>query len=135
MLRESSYCEILATREPPVTPEYRIFRETASHHPEPSPYNYTTVFRRRHCISSEGALGLVGLPTLEENSALLSAVETQIQLDPQIFQVFLSALNEDPSKQLLVESMQSKYEITSLPEANPGFSKLRREWCMVTERA
>ena len=77
----------------------------------------------------------MGLPTLEENSALLSAVETQIQLDPQIFQVFLSALNEDPSKQLLVESMQSKYKITSLPEADPGFSKPRREWCMVTERA
>ena len=77
----------------------------------------------------------MGLPTLEENSALLSAVETQIQLDPQIFLVFLSALNEDPSKQLLVESMQSKYKITSLPEADPGFSKPRREWCMVTERA
>ena len=78
--------------------------------------------------------GNITLFMLRESS-YCEILATQIQLDPQIFQVFLSALNEDPSKQLLVESMQSKYEITSLPEANPEFSKLRREWCMVTERA
>ena len=50
----------------------------------------------------------VGLSTLEKNGVLLSAVEMQIQTDPRMFYEFLSALNEDPTMQSLVESMQSK---------------------------
>ena len=54
-------------------------------------------------------MSVMGLFTLEKNDVLLSAVEKQIQLDPETFHVFESALNEDPSMQSLVESMQSKF--------------------------
>ena len=44
-----------------------------------------------------------------KNNTLLSAVEVQIQTNQRMLCVFLSALNEDPSMQSLVESMESDY--------------------------
>ena len=48
---------------------------------------------------------VLGLSRLEKNSALLSAVEMQIQTNPCALRVFLSALDEDPSLRSLVESI------------------------------
>ena len=50
-----------------------------------------------------------GLSTLEKSNALLIAVEKKIRLNPKTFHEFLSGLKEDPSMQLLVERMESKY--------------------------
>ena len=50
----------------------------------------------------------LSLSRLEKNNALLNVVEMQLQTNPSVLCVFLSALNEDPSMQSLVEGMQSK---------------------------
>ena len=72
----------------------------------------------------------VGLSTLEKNGVLLSAVEMQLRTDPMMFYEFLSALNEDPSMQALVESMQSKCFIGKKHKFSPlsdlGFEKRRQ---------
>jgi len=49
-----------------------------------------------------------GQPRFKNTHMLLSAVKGRIQTDPTTFQVFLSALKEDPSLQSLVESMEGK---------------------------
>ena len=54
-------------------------------------------------------MSMLGLSRLEKNNVLLSAVEMQIQTDPSVLHVFLSALKEDPSMQSLAGSMQSKF--------------------------
>ena len=53
-------------------------------------------------------MSVMGVSRLVKNNELLSAVEMQIQTDPNTFYVFLSALNEDPAIQSLVGSMKSK---------------------------
>ena len=53
-------------------------------------------------------MSVSGVPRLDKNNILLSAVEVNIQTDPNTFQMFLSALNKDPSMRFLVESMNSK---------------------------
>ena len=52
-------------------------------------------------------MSVLGLSRVYRNNALLSAVEMEIRTDPRMFSEFLSALNEDPSMQSLVGSMQS----------------------------
>ena len=71
---------------------------------------------RKAIISSVvmGQMSVVGLSTRQKNSALLSAVEKQIQVVPQAFHEFLSALNEEPYMQSLVESMQSSLQYVTV---------------------
>ena len=52
-------------------------------------------------------------PVAEKNSALLSAVETQIRTNSQAFYEFISALNEDITMRFLVESIRSKCSTVS----------------------
>ena len=101
----------MATLESPETPECRVFREhynrLVQSIQDPLPLA-TLLFSEDAIIAVVKEMSVLGLSTLEKNDVLLSAVEKQIQLDPETFHVFVSALNEDPSMQLLVESMQSK---------------------------
>jgi len=54
-------------------------------------------------------MSLSGVPRLDKNNTLLSAVEVQIETDPMsTFHVVLSALKEDPSLWSLVQSMEGK---------------------------
>jgi len=53
-------------------------------------------------------MSVSGVPRLDKNNTLLSAVEGHIQTDPTTFDVFMSALKEDPSLQSLVENMEGK---------------------------
>ena len=96
------------------TPEYRTFREHYDrlYHAIQDPLSLATQLFASNIITSEvkGKMNIVGLSTLEKNSLLLSAVEMQIQTNPSVYHVFLSALKEDPSMQSLVEGMQSKCE-------------------------
>ena len=94
------------------TPEYRTFREHYDrlYHAIQDPPSLATRLFTRSIITSAviGRMIAVGLSTLEKNIVILSAVEMQIQTNPRMFNVFLSALSEDPSMQTLVESMESK---------------------------
>ena len=106
---------VMATRDPPETSEYRIFRERydilIQSIKDPLPLA-TRLFTQGVVTSAvKEHMSVVGLSTLDKSNVLLGAVEKQIQSDPQKFHVFLSVLNEDPSVQLLVESMQSKHLI------------------------
>ena len=103
--------------QPQETPEYRTFREhydrlvTAILDPL---LLATRLFARSIIDSSvKEEMSVLGLSRVYRNNALLSAVEMQIQTDPRMFSEFLSALNEDPSMQSLVGSMQSKCFICS----------------------
>ena len=102
---------IMATLESPETPECRVFREhynrLVQSIQDPLPLA-TLLFSEDAIIAVVKEMSVLGLSTLEKNDVLLSAVEKQIRLDPETFHVFVSALNEDPSMQSLVESMQSK---------------------------
>ena len=98
--------------QPQETPEYRTFREyydrlvTAIQDPLPLA---TRLFARS--IIDATLLQFVNVPALppfHKTNTLLTAVLGKIQTDPSTFNVFLSALKEDPSMQSLVESMQSK---------------------------
>ena len=51
----------------------------------------------------------LGFTTFQNTTTLLTAVLGRIQADPRMFHEFLSALNEDPSMQSQVKSMQSKW--------------------------
>ena len=105
----------MATHEPQETLEYRIFRDHNDRliHSIQDPLPLATRLFIQGVIkyTEKEHMSVFGLSTLDKNSALLSAVKIQIQLDPKIFYVFLSSLNEDPSLQslALVESMQSKF--------------------------
>ena len=68
-------------------------------------------------------MSVLGLSRVYKNNTLLSAVELQIRTDQRMFGVFLSALNEDPAMQSLVESMESKcftwkYRIPPTPKTD-----------------
>ena len=98
--------------QPQETPEYRILREhydllvTAISDPLPLA---TRLFARS--IIDPTLLQQVNVPALppfQKANTLLTAVLGKLQTDPRMFGVFLSAMNEDPSMQSLVESMQSK---------------------------
>ena len=94
------------------TPEYRIFREHYDRLVTAilDPLLLATRLFARNIIDStvKEQMSVLGLSRVYKNNALLSAVELQVQTDQRMFDVFLSALNEDPSMQSLVESMQSK---------------------------
>ena len=94
------------------TPEYRTFREhydrLVSSISDPLPLA-TRLFSRS--IIDSTLLQRVHLPvfsTFHNTCTLLTAVLGKIQNDPSTFCVFLSALNEDPSMQVMVQSMKSK---------------------------
>ena len=96
--------------QPQETPEYRVFREhydrlvTAISDPL---LLATRLFSRS--IIDYALLQRVTMPTftsLQNTITLLTAVLGKIQSDPSTFSAFFSALNEDPSMQLLLESMQ-----------------------------
>lgn len=53
-------------------------------------------------------MNVPGVARLEKNGKLLNAVETQIRTNPSAFQLLMSALEEDPSMQSVVESMKGK---------------------------
>ena len=99
--------------QPQETPEYRTFREHYDrlYHAIQDPLSLATRLFTRSIITSavKGKMVAMGLSTLEKNSLLLNAVEMQLRTYPKMFHEFLSALNEDPSMQSLVESMQSKF--------------------------
>lgn len=103
----------MATIQPQESLEYRIFREyygrLVQSIQDPLPLATRLFIQGVIKSAVQEHMSVLGLSTLDKNSALLSAVEIQIHLDPKIFYAFLSALNDNPSLQLLVESMESKF--------------------------
>ena len=87
------------------SPEYSTFREHYDrlYRAIQDPLSLAAQLFSKGIISSavKERMAILGLSGLEKNNALLSAVEKQIQLDPETFYVLVSALNEDPSMQLL----------------------------------
>lgn len=98
--------------QPRETPEYRIFREHYDRLVTAilDPLLLATRLFARNIIDStvKEEMSVLGLSRVYRNNALLSAVELQIRTDQRMFGVFLSALNEDPAMQSLVENMESK---------------------------
>ena len=104
---------IMATNsKPEETLEYRTFREhydrlvNAIHDPVPLA---ARLFARSIIDSTLlQRVSIPALPPFQNTNTLLIAVLGKIQTDPSTLCTFLSVLNEDPSMQSLVESMQSK---------------------------
>ena len=98
--------------QPQETPEYRTFREHYARlvHAIQNPLSLATHLFSRNIINSSilQRVNTLGFTTFQNTTTLLTAVLGKIQADPKMFGVFLSALKEDPSMQLLVESMESK---------------------------
>ena len=98
--------------QPQETPEYRTFREHYArlYHAIQNPLSLATQLFTKSIIDSSllQQMSTLGFTTFQNTNTLLSAVLGKIQTDPSVFVVFLSALKEDPSMQLLVESMESK---------------------------
>ena len=98
--------------QPQETPEYRTFREHYDRlvHAIQDPLPLATRLFTRSIIDPTllQRVNVPALPPFQNTITLLSAVLGKIQTDPRMFGVFLSALNEDPSMQSLVESMESK---------------------------
>ena len=111
--QSSSLCETMATREPQESTEYRRFQEHYAGlvHSIQEPLYMGILLYSRGIITSEvrDYTSMATLTKLEKNNALLSAVEKQVHHDPQIFYMFVSALNEVPYLSPMVESMQSKF--------------------------
>ena len=98
--------------QPQETPEYRAFRVHYDRlvHAIQDPLPLATRLFTQGIITYEvkDRVHILGLSKLEKTDKLLSAIEGQIRSDRNMFQNFLSALNENPSMHPLVESMQSK---------------------------
>ena len=98
--------------QPQETPEYRLFREHYSklYHAIQDPLSLATQLFTRSVIDSSllQRVNTLGFTTFQNTTTLLTVVLGKIQTDPKMFHEFMSALNEDPSMQSLVESMQSK---------------------------
>ena len=98
--------------QPQETPDYRTFREHYSGLvaaiQDPLPLA-TRLFARSiiDCTLLQ-RMNTLGFTTFQNTNTLLSTVLGKIQTNPSAFGEFLLALNEDPSMQSLVESMQSK---------------------------
>ena len=94
------------------TPEYGIFRAHYASlvHAIQDPLPLAIHLFSKGIIPSalKENMSMLGLSRLDKNNTLLSAVEFQIQANPSTLHAFLSALNEDPSMQSLVECMKSK---------------------------
>ena len=99
--------------QPQETPEYRTFREHYYRLMQAiqDPLSLAAQLYSQGIIASavKEQMSVLGLSRLEKNNVLLNAVEMQIQTDPSVLHIFLATLNEDPSVQSLVESMQSKF--------------------------
>ena len=111
--------------QPQETPEYRTLREhydrLVNGISEPLPLAARLFARSIIDSTLLQRVNVPALPSFQNTSTLLSAVSGKIQTDPSAFGVFLSALNEDPSMQSLVESMESKCFICA--DVNfPGFA-------------
>ena len=98
--------------QPQETPEYRAFREQYYRLMQAiqDPLSLAAQLYSQGIIASavKEQMSVLGLSRLEKNNVLLNAVEMQIQTDPSVLHVLLATLNEDPSVQSLMESMQSK---------------------------
>ena len=98
--------------QPQETPEYRTFREHYARlvHAIQNPLSLATHLFTRSVIDSSilQRVNTLGFTTFQNTTTLLTAVLGKIQTHPRMFSVFLLALKEDPSMQLLVESMESK---------------------------
>ena len=96
--------------QPQETPEYCIFREHYDRlvHAIQDPLPLATRLFARSIIDATllQRVNVPALPPFQNTITLLSAVLGKIQTDPRMFDVFLSALNEDPSMRPLVESMR-----------------------------
>jgi len=96
--------------QPQETPEYRTFRVHYDRlvHAIQDPLPLAARLFARSIIDSTLLQCMIvpALPPFQKTNTLLTAVLGKIQTDPRMFSVFLSALNEDPSMQSLVESMQ-----------------------------
>ena len=111
--------------QPQEIPEYRTLREhydrLVNAISEPLPLAARLFARSIIDSTLLQRVNVPALPSFQNTSTLLSAVLGKIQSDPSVFGVFLSALNEDPSMQSLVESMESKCFICA--DVNlPGFA-------------
>ena len=98
--------------QPQETPEYRTVRDHYDrlYHAIQDPLSLATQLFTRSVVDSSvlQRVNTLGFTTFQDTNTLLTAVLGKIQTDPRMFGVFLSALNEDPSMQSLVESMESK---------------------------
>ena len=98
--------------QPQETPEYRTFKEHYARlvYAIQNPLSLGTQLFTRGIIDSLllQRVNTLGFTTFQNTTTLLTAVLGKIQADPRMFHEFLSALNEDPSMQLQVKSMQSK---------------------------
>ena len=100
-------------------PEYRTFREhydrLVSSIADPLPLAARLFSRSIIDSTLLQRVNIPGCTTLQNTNTLLTAVLGKIKTDPSAFCVFLSALNEDPSMQVMVESMRSKLWMHMLP--------------------
>ena len=100
-------------------PEYHTFREYYDRlvHAIQDPLHLAARLFIRNIIDSTLLQCMIvpALPPFDKTNTLLTAVLGKVQTDPRMFGVFLSALNEDPSMQSLVESMQGKCFIDKFP--------------------
>ena len=94
------------------TPECRTFREhyDSLYRLIQEPLSLATRMYSQGIIASavKEQMSSLSLSRLEKNNALLNVVEMQLQTNPSVLHVFLSALKEDPSMLSLVGSMESK---------------------------
>ena len=94
------------------TPEYRTFREHYARlvHAIQDPLPLAARLFARSIIDPIvlQRVNVPALPPFQNTITLLTAVLGKIQTDPSTFNAFLSALNEDPTMQSLVESIESK---------------------------
>ena len=94
------------------TPEYQTFREHYDRlvHAIQDPLPLAARLFARSIIDPIllQRVNVPALPPFQNTITLLTAVLGKIQTDPSTFNAFLSALNEDPTMQSLVESIESK---------------------------
>ena len=93
------------------SPEYRTFREHYSrlHRAIQDPLSLATRLFTQGIIPSavKENMSVRMFSRLEKNGALLSAVEMQVRTKLNVYHDFLLTIQDEPSMQSLVESMQS----------------------------
>ena len=98
--------------EPQETQEYCIFRAHYDrlYHTIQDPLTLATRLFASNIITSavREQMSAMGRSRLDNNGALLTAVGTQIQTNPNTLYLFLSALDEDPPMQSLAENIRGK---------------------------
>ena len=94
------------------TQEYCIFRAHYDrlYHTIQDPLTLATRLFASTIITSavREQMSAMGRSRLDNNGALLTAVGTQIQTNPNTLYLFLSALDEDPPMQSLAENIRGK---------------------------